>query len=106
MHKMVLFSIAALASLAGAAIAQTPEPEPAWRKSALALVPTQRKLGAKADDGVRGWWRAAVLQPGDELQLRASTRSVRRLPLVVPAKARDPYAAAVVGHGRFVCHRL
>ena len=39
MHKMVLFSIAALASLAGAAIAQTPEPEPAWRKSALALVP-------------------------------------------------------------------
>ena len=39
MHKMFLFSIAALASLAGAAIAQTPEPEPAWRKSALALVP-------------------------------------------------------------------
>jgi hypothetical protein len=33
MHKMVLFSIAALASLAGAAIAQTPEPEPAWRKN-------------------------------------------------------------------------
>jgi hypothetical protein len=29
MHKMVLISIAALASLAGAAIAQTPEPEPA-----------------------------------------------------------------------------
>jgi hypothetical protein len=29
MHKLVLFSIAALASLAGAAIAQTPEPEPA-----------------------------------------------------------------------------
>ena len=39
MHKMVLFSIAALASLAGAAIARTPEPEPAWRKSALAFVP-------------------------------------------------------------------
>ena len=39
MHKMALFSIAALASLAGAAIAQTPEPEPAWRASALALVP-------------------------------------------------------------------
>src|SRR6266511_3630780 len=39
MHKMLLFSIAALASLVGAAIAQTPEPEPAWRKSALALVP-------------------------------------------------------------------
>ena len=39
MHKMILFSIAALASLAGAAIAQTPEPEPAWRDSALALVP-------------------------------------------------------------------
>ena len=39
MHKMVLFSIAALASLVGAAIAQTPEPEPAWRKSALAFVP-------------------------------------------------------------------
>jgi hypothetical protein len=39
MHKMVLFSIAALASLVGAAIAQTPDPEPAWRKSALALVP-------------------------------------------------------------------
>ena len=39
MHKLVLFSIAALASLAGAAIAQTPEPEPAWRRSALAFVP-------------------------------------------------------------------
>ena len=39
MHKITLLSIAALASLAGAAIAQTPEPEPAWRKSALALVP-------------------------------------------------------------------
>jgi hypothetical protein len=33
MHKMVLFSIAAFASLAGAAIAQTPEPEPAWRRN-------------------------------------------------------------------------
>src|SRR6185312_16719395 len=39
MHKVVLFSIAALALLVSAAIAQTPEPEPAWRKSALALVP-------------------------------------------------------------------
>ena len=39
MHKITLLSIAALASLTGAAIAQTPEPEPAWRKSALALVP-------------------------------------------------------------------
>jgi hypothetical protein len=39
MHKLVLISIAALTLLAGAAIAQTPEPEPAWRKSALALVP-------------------------------------------------------------------
>ena len=57
MHKMVLFSIAALASLAGAAIARTPEPEPAWRKSALALVPAQRKL-VESHDGVRGWWRA------------------------------------------------
>jgi hypothetical protein len=26
--------------LAGAAIAQTPEPEPAWRASALAMVPS------------------------------------------------------------------
>jgi hypothetical protein len=32
-------SIAVLAALAGAAIGQTPEPEPAWRASALALVP-------------------------------------------------------------------
>src|SRR5215216_4296150 len=39
MHKMLLFSIAALASLVGAAVAQTPEPEPAWRQSALVLVP-------------------------------------------------------------------
>jgi hypothetical protein len=39
MHNMVLFSIAALASLAGAAIAQTPESGPAWRASALAFVP-------------------------------------------------------------------
>jgi hypothetical protein len=39
MHKMILLSIAALASLVGAAITQAPEPEPAWRKSALAFVP-------------------------------------------------------------------
>ena len=39
MHKITLLSIAALASLVGAAIAQTPAPEPAWRASALALVP-------------------------------------------------------------------
>ena len=31
MHKITLLSIAVLASLVGAAIAQTPEPEPAWR---------------------------------------------------------------------------
>ena len=39
MHKVILFSLAALVSLAGAAIAQAPAPEPAWRNSALALVP-------------------------------------------------------------------
>ena len=39
MHKTNLLSIAVLASLAVAAIAQAPEPEPAWRASALALVP-------------------------------------------------------------------
>ena len=39
MHKITLLSIAVLALLAGAAIAQTPEPEPAWRASALAMVP-------------------------------------------------------------------
>ena len=49
MQKVVLFSIAALASLAGAAIAQTPEREPAWRKSALAFVPA----GYVAGDGYR-----------------------------------------------------
>ena len=60
MHKMVLFSIAALASLAGAAIAQTPEPEPAWRKSALALVPTQRKLVESHDGYAAGGARYAL----------------------------------------------
>lgn len=39
MHKATLLSIAVLATLAGAAIGQAPEPEPAWRKSALAFVP-------------------------------------------------------------------
>jgi len=39
MHKITLLSIAVLALQAGAAIAQTPEPEPAWRASALAMVP-------------------------------------------------------------------
>jgi hypothetical protein len=57
MHKTVLISIAALVSLAGAAIAQAPEPEPAWRKSALALVPTHW-VWWKATTAVRGWWRA------------------------------------------------
>jgi hypothetical protein len=35
--------------LAGAAIAQTPEPEPAWRASALAMVPA----GYIADEAYR-----------------------------------------------------
>jgi len=40
MQKIALLSIAAVASLVTAAIAQSaPEPEPAWRASALALVP-------------------------------------------------------------------
>jgi hypothetical protein len=39
MQKITLLSIAALASLAGAAIAQTAEPEPAWRAGALTMVP-------------------------------------------------------------------
>ena len=39
MRKTFLLSIAAVALLATAAIGQTTEPEPAWRASALALVP-------------------------------------------------------------------
>jgi hypothetical protein len=45
MHRITLPTIAVLASLAGAAIAQAPEPEPAWRKSALALVPPGHVAG-------------------------------------------------------------
>lgn len=45
MHKTTTVTIAALASLAGAAIAQAPAPEPAWRKSALALVPPGHVAG-------------------------------------------------------------
>jgi hypothetical protein len=61
MHKMVLFWIAALASLVSAAITRTPEPEPAWRKSALAFVPAgyvgAMPIAPESHDGVRGWWR-------------------------------------------------
>jgi hypothetical protein len=39
-HRIALLSIAVLALPAGAAIAQAPEPHPAWRESALALVPS------------------------------------------------------------------
>ena len=49
MQKISLPSIAVLALLAGAAIAQTPEPEPAWRASALAMVPA----GYIADEAYR-----------------------------------------------------
>jgi hypothetical protein len=45
MHKTIIVTIAALASLAGAAMAQTPAPEPAWRNSALALVPPSHVAG-------------------------------------------------------------
>jgi hypothetical protein len=51
MQSISLLSIAVLFSLAGTAIGQTAEPDPAWRGSALALA------------------ARAVLQPGDELQL-------------------------------------
>jgi hypothetical protein len=40
MQKITLLSIAVLALLVGAAIAQAPAPEPAWRESALAMVPS------------------------------------------------------------------
>jgi len=40
MHKTALVTVVVLASLAGAAIGQTPAPEPAWRESALAMVPS------------------------------------------------------------------
>ncbi|KRR14138.1 hypothetical protein CQ12_35090 [Bradyrhizobium jicamae] len=41
----MIVTIAVLASLAGAAIAQTREPEPAWRQSALPLVPAGHVAG-------------------------------------------------------------
>src|SRR5882672_11234316 len=40
MHKTALVTIVVLASLAGAAVGQAPAPEPAWRESALAMVPS------------------------------------------------------------------
>jgi hypothetical protein len=40
MQKITLLSTAVLALLVGAAIAQAPAPEPAWRESALAMVPS------------------------------------------------------------------
>ena len=75
MQKVVLFSIAALASLAGAAIAQTPEREPAWRKSALAFVPA----GYVAGDGYRT----------DETAMSGYLA-------VYPANANDPKSPASV----------
>ena len=39
MQKTALLSIAVVAFLVTAAIAQSAQPEPAWRASALALVP-------------------------------------------------------------------
>jgi hypothetical protein len=40
MHKITFLSIAVLAASVGAAIAQAPAPDPAWRESALAMVPS------------------------------------------------------------------
>jgi hypothetical protein len=40
MHKTALVTIVVLASLAGSAVGQAPAPEPAWRESALAMVPS------------------------------------------------------------------
>ena len=56
MQKISLPSIAVLALLAGAAIAQTPEPEPAWRAGALAIVPSGYVAGEayRTDEAVAG----------------------------------------------------
>ena len=75
MHKITLFSIAALASLAGAAIGQTPEPEPAWRASALSLVPAGYVAGGayRTDEAAQTGYLA-----------------------VYPANANDPKSSFIV----------
>jgi hypothetical protein len=67
MQKTARLSIAVVASLVTAAIAQSaPEPEPAWRASVLDTGGGPKGLLAcsgywglvESEDGVRGWWRS------------------------------------------------
>lgn len=88
MHKLVLISIAALTSLAGAA-AQTPEPESAWRKSALALLPAGYIAGDayRTDEAAMTGYLTVYPANASDPKSRGSVFAARQVLVVKLAKS-------------------
>ena len=91
MHKIALLPIAVLASLAGAAIAQTAEPEPAWRARALAMVPAGYVAGEayRTDEAGQTGYLAVYPANASDPKSPASVFAPRQVLVVKLAKGDD-----------------
>jgi hypothetical protein len=91
MHKIALLPIAVLASLAGAAIAQTTEPEPAWRAGALAMVPAGYVAGQayRTDEAGQTGYLAIYPANASDPKSPASVFAPRQALVVKLAKGDD-----------------
>jgi len=88
MHKTALVTIVVLASLAGAAVGQAPAPEPAWRESALALVPPGYVAGQayRTDEAGQTGYLAVYPSTANDPKSHASVFAPRQALVVRLAK--------------------
>jgi hypothetical protein len=96
MHKASIVTIAALASLAGAAIAQAPAPEPVWRRSALALVPPSHVAGDayRTDEAAMTGYLAVYPANANDPKSPASVFAPRQVLVVKLTRADGALRAA------------
>ena len=99
MHKITLLSIAVLASLAGTVIAQTREPDPAWRASALAMVPAGYVAGDayRTDEAAMTGYLAVYPANASDPKSPASVFAPRQALVVKLAKGDDGLRALSAG---------
>jgi len=86
MHKTALVTIVVLASLAGAAVGQATAPEPAWRESALALVPPGYVAGQAYRTDEAGQTGYLAVYPSNDPKFHVSVFAPRQALVVRLAK--------------------
>ena len=91
MFRITLLSIAVLAFLADAAIGQAPAPEPAWRQSALAMVPSGYVAGEayRTDEAGQAGYLAVYPANASDPKSPASVFAPRQALVVKLAKEDD-----------------